>query len=248
MTKQKRITGEYYDYDYWNSQGGKSPKHGYDSIESLEGLAREIADDFIKVYAVPQGAKLLDLGCGGGYMVARWVEKGIDATGVDFSQYAIEKGLQLWPQLKGRLRIAPATDLPADDGNMDIVYCNQVFEHIYDAEALAAAQEAFRVLRPGGLLWTGIVLANAWMDEKIGDPRFDESHVNVQPREYWDDIFREAGFRLYPNAEWRFAAESVIYKRLKWQLACYLKPPTVPSIDLAGMADGLFCLPVGENK
>ncbi len=128
------------------------------------------------------------------------------------------------------------------------IYCNQVLEHIYDADAHDVAREAFRVLRPGGLLWTGLVLANPWMDEKIGDPRFDESHVNVQLREYWDDIFREAGFRLYPSAEWRLAAASGVYKKLKWQLACYLKPPTELSTDLAGIADGLFCLPIVGNK
>lgn len=242
--KEVEIIGEYYDKDYWNG-GAQSPKKAYDSIESLEGIGREIAVDFMRVYEVPPGTRMLDLGCGAGYIMLAWLGRGIDVMGVDFSEYAVTKGKRLWPQLDGRVFLSPITDLSLwQDGEFDIVYCQQVLEHIYPDQAPQVAAEAFRVLRPGGMLWTAPVLANAWMDESVGDPRGDASHVNVQYREYWDDIFRAAGFKLYPNAEWRFAAHSQIYKKMRWQLACYLKPPEIPATGWEGIANGLYCLPV----
>jgi SAM-dependent methyltransferase len=53
--------------------------------------------------------------------------------------------------------IAPADDLPVDEGSFDAVVCTQVLEHV--AEPADVLAELFRVLRPGGRLYITVPLA-----------------------------------------------------------------------------------------
>jgi SAM-dependent methyltransferase len=52
--------------------------------------------------------------------------------------------------------VAPADDLPVDEGTFDAVICTQVLEHV--AEPADVIAELFRVLRPGGRLYITVPL------------------------------------------------------------------------------------------
>jgi len=99
----------------------------------------------------PPPCRLLDFGCGAGEVVARALEAGFDAWGVDsFSdvwvQYAERAGT-----LGERIRlVADGTALPFADGWFDVVVSNQVMEHV--AEPSFVVAELARVLRAGGIL------------------------------------------------------------------------------------------------
>ena len=53
--------------------------------------------------------------------------------------------------------VAPADDLPVEEGSFDAVVCTQVLEHV--AEPADVLAELFRVLRPGGTLYITVPLA-----------------------------------------------------------------------------------------
>jgi ubiquinone/menaquinone biosynthesis C-methylase UbiE len=97
-------------------------------------------------------ARALDLGCGtAGTGVALALE-GVSVTGVDLSAQllslaqirAAEEGAQL------SLVRGDALCLPFRDAAFDLCVCDQVIEHVAGYGTLLA--EAYRVLRPGGLL------------------------------------------------------------------------------------------------
>jgi SAM-dependent methyltransferase len=98
-------------------------------------------------------ARLLDFGCGAGEVVAKALDRGFDAIGIDsfddmWVQYADRAA-----ELKGRIKAVPiGTPFPFSDEFFDIVVTNQVFEHV--ADPTFAIGELARVLRPGGTLVT----------------------------------------------------------------------------------------------
>src|SRR5690606_18460199 len=74
-------------------------------------------------------------------------EAGWEVQGVEPSIEGVEKA-----KAKGLDVIqSPAESLPFEDNTFDFVHSNHVFEHL--ADPLTAAKEAWRVLKPGGVIF-----------------------------------------------------------------------------------------------
>ncbi|MCW6506588.1 bifunctional 2-polyprenyl-6-hydroxyphenol methylase/3-demethylubiquinol 3-O-methyltransferase UbiG [Lichenifustis flavocetrariae] len=98
-----------------------------------------------------QKRRILDLGCGGGYMAEALAERGAHVVGVDPSGAAIAAARD-HAQAGGLLidyRVGVGEAIPVESRMMDIVVCVDVLEHVVDLDAVLA--EVGRVLRPGGL-------------------------------------------------------------------------------------------------
>lgn len=117
-----------------------------------------------------EGAKLLDIGSGGGEFVRRAIKLGYMAEGLEFDAQAVAAGLeQGLPILHGGL---PDTGLPA--ASYDVVTLSQVIEHLHDP--LAALAEIYRLLKPGGFFW----LATPNMDAP-GHAQFGADWRGLEP-------------------------------------------------------------------
>lgn len=92
---------------------------------------------FFPMTRLPEGARLLDIGCG--ELGLRVFEPDLDITGVDLEQR---------PNYPGPFFVADATErLPFEDNEFDLVYCNSVIEHIEPSKRVAFAAELRRVSR-----------------------------------------------------------------------------------------------------
>ncbi len=102
-----------------------------------------------------RGARVLDLGCGEGYVGRQILERGADSvTGMDISAEMIENARAQIPTDAGdslTYSVGSATDLAhfADD-SFDLVVCVFLFNYLERAEMTATMKEVVRVLRPGG--------------------------------------------------------------------------------------------------
>lgn len=90
--------------------------------------------------------RFLDIGASSGYMVQAALEAGVQAYGIEPGSSGValakERGIELLQ--------ATAEQLPFPDNHFDIVHSHHVFEHV--ASPMLSAQEAFRVLKPGGIV------------------------------------------------------------------------------------------------
>lgn len=95
--------------------------------------------------------RVLDVGCGGGYLSEAFARDGFEVAGIDpaaasieaASAHAAREGLRI------DYRVGRGESLPFPDDFFDIIACCDVLEHVDDVEQVIG--EVSRTLRPGGL-------------------------------------------------------------------------------------------------
>ncbi len=128
---------------------GLQPAHPLGSrLMGLFPATRALAERDVRHLPTPEpGAKLLDIGCGSGAFVSRALSLGYAAEGLEFDAKAVLAALG--GGLPVRHGALPDTGL--DEASYDVVTLSQVIEHLH--EPMAALQEIFRLLKPGGVFW-----------------------------------------------------------------------------------------------
>jgi SAM-dependent methyltransferase len=102
--------------------------------------------------ALPGRGRLLDFGCGPCYFLERAVRNGWDAHGVEVGAWSREAAAARG--VSDRLFLGLLAEQKFPDGHFDVVYSNQVFEHL--ARPREDLRELRRVLRPGGVLYLNV--------------------------------------------------------------------------------------------
>lgn len=120
-------------------------RFGADVEKAIEHSRRYV--EFVAAHVPDPGARILDLGCGGGWSTWLLRKKGFKAEGMDLHEHALE-ARSVDPDLP--YTQGDATRIPFADGSFDAVSMHAVLEHVPDpAKALS---ECARVLRPEGRL------------------------------------------------------------------------------------------------
>ncbi len=98
--------------------------------------------------------KFLEIGCGAGVNLAWLAKKGVQVSGVDISEEALELAKQKLQEENiyyDSLVHKSVTDLPFDDDFFMGVVESCVVQHIRDVDRSKAFSEIYRVLKPGGV-------------------------------------------------------------------------------------------------
>jgi SAM-dependent methyltransferase len=145
---------------------------GYFDWHEQPGYFRDVTRHFVSQ------SKLLDVGCGTGWLAEHFV----DYTGLDPSPDAVAAA-----RAKGRTIVqGSASDpLPFEDEAFDGLVLKDVLEHV--ADPVAVVSEARRVLRPGGLVFASSPDAQRWVWD-------DYTHRRPFSRKAFRLLFRDQGF------------------------------------------------------
>jgi SAM-dependent methyltransferase len=109
----------------------------------------------LQLLDLPDGAHVLDFGCGTGWLARCLATMGADVVATDVSSNVLELGRRflardpLAAELHVEFRRFDGTRLPAGDASMDRVVSFDAFHHVLDQQATLA--EMARVLKPGGI-------------------------------------------------------------------------------------------------
>jgi 2-polyprenyl-6-hydroxyphenyl methylase / 3-demethylubiquinone-9 3-methyltransferase len=136
---------------FWDPHGEFRPLH----------LLNPVRAQFVADRAALDGARVLDVGCGGGLLCEAFARAGAEVTGIDLAPGMIEvarlhaaaEGLKIDYRLASAEQIATA--MP--DG-FDIVTCMEMLEHVPDPPATTAALA--RLVRPAGALFVSTINRN----------------------------------------------------------------------------------------
>ena len=87
------IESKKYSFNYWD---GKR-KYGYGGYKYIPGRWKKVAKNLIKKYKLNNNSKILDVGCGKGFLLyeIKLLLPNIKICGFDISKYAISKSMKL---------------------------------------------------------------------------------------------------------------------------------------------------------
>ncbi|MFW6011518.1 MAG: class I SAM-dependent methyltransferase [Desulfosalsimonas sp.] len=175
------------------------------------------------------GDNILDMGCGTGRHICGVCQyPQITAAGADINVgdlLAAREKIRLHElyskPCSGRwgLYAASILDLPFADGGFDHVICSEVMEHIHDE--FRAAQELYRVLKPGGNLAVSIP---RYFPERIcwalskSYANTEGGHVRIYTKKRITRLFESLGLRLTCR-HWAHSLHSPY-----WWIKCLVGP------------------------
>lgn len=127
-------------YDYWDGDR----KINYGGYRYMEGRWEKVAQPMIEHYGLKAGSKILDVGCGKGFLLYDFTKllPGIEITGIDVSEYAIENSKE---EIKDRLQVGNATSLPFPDKHFDLVISLNTLHNLHCYDLDKALREIERV-------------------------------------------------------------------------------------------------------
>ena len=94
--------------------------------------------------------KILDAGCGNGFITNYIFLKNSQVIGIDISQGMISEAQKRYPKIKFQKMNMEKLDFK--DNSFDGIFCFQAFEHIPPKEQEKVLGECFRVLKENGIL------------------------------------------------------------------------------------------------
>jgi SAM-dependent methyltransferase len=150
---------------------------GYDALAAEYTASRREDSEDVRLlpelaWRLPEGAKVLDAGCGAGVPVTRILARSFDVTGVDFSEAQLALARKNVPQ--ARFLRGDITQLDFPDGSFNAIVSYYAIIHIPRSEHRALMMKFHRILKPGGwaLLCLGANDLPDDLDKFMGAPMY----------------------------------------------------------------------------
>ena len=141
-------TAKQYGRDYWDGDR----RHGYGGYKYMPGRWKPVAEKLINIYDLTSGSRVLDIGCGKGYLLyeLKLLIPDLDITGIDSSDYGLENAKE---QIKPFIYKHKAeVKLPYEDKEFDLVISLGTFHNLRLPELKIALSEMERTGKKGYLM------------------------------------------------------------------------------------------------
>lgn len=170
---------------YWDGPR----EYGYGGYR-YDGRWRAVARDMIAHYGLEPGMKVLDVGCGKGFLVKDMMLElpGLEVFGLDVSLYALQNAQ---PETVGRLHLGTAEKLPFPDKSFDYVVSLNTIHNFPRPRAIKAMAEIERTSKGKSFV---VVDSYRTPEQKA---IFESWVLTAEYHDYpsqWIKLFEEAGY------------------------------------------------------
>jgi SAM-dependent methyltransferase len=141
--------------DYWDGDR----RYGYGGYR-YDGRWLPIAEAMTAHYGLRAGDRVLDVGCGKGFLLHEFGQAvpGVELAGLDVSAYALEHAK---PEVRPFLTLGTASSLPYADASFDLVVSLGTLHNLGVGDLFAALREIGRVARG-----RAYVMVESYRDER----------------------------------------------------------------------------------
>jgi len=181
-------------HQYWEDRWGRIPAD--DGELNLERYPGKYAKTAIQ----KGGEPVLEAGCGAGRVLIYYHRKGLNITGMDYVQGAVDKIKSLEPDIN--VTAEDIRNLPYEHGQFGVVLAFGLYHSLEDGIDLAFS-ETRRVMRPGGILCASMRADNLqnrivdWLASRntLKDAEVSFHKLNLRRSEF-KKMLDDAGFDL----------------------------------------------------
>ena len=167
-----------------------SRQHGYGGYKYHPRFWRDTLQDFIEYYDLTEDSKILDVGCGKGFMLYDFTRAlpGVTVCGIDISKYAIENAKE---EVKEFVKVGNAKDLSKfKDKEFDLVTSVNIVHNLKLEECKQAIREVQRVGK------RAFIVTDAWRNDAEKDLMLKwnltaETYMHVDD---WKSLYEEVGY------------------------------------------------------
>lgn len=144
----------------WGQEYWDGPRqYGYGGYK-YDGRWFPLAQKIAAHYGLKPGDRILDVGCGKGFMLYEFTRAvpGVEVVGLDISEYAIEHAKE---EVKPFLVLGHARELPFPDKSFDFIYSNTTLHNLPPQDLYPALKEIERVRKRDA--W---ICVESWRNER----------------------------------------------------------------------------------
>ena len=185
-TEEDKIIARRFDKEFFDGDR----KNGYGGYYYNSKFWTEVVKDLNNFYKLKSGSKILDIGCGKGFMLFDFMKLNPNFVleGIDISDYAITNAV---PEVKKFLKIGDAKSLPYDDNSFDLVISINTTHNLEINQCKKALSEMERVSRKDKYL-----IVDAYSNEIEKDRIFawNLTAKTILSTNEWISLFEEAGY------------------------------------------------------
>ena len=166
----------------------------YHMLRSEEGKDIKFIQNFSK--KLPEGAKIIDVGCGSGYPVHKILlneNKSYEITGIDFSEKQLEKAKELFPVVNYILMDIRSINYPPEsfDG---IISLYSIF-NIPREEHITILKNLYKILKVGGSALIQLGYGTGDYPTHLFQFCGQEHYVSSYSPEINEKLMEEVGFK-----------------------------------------------------
>ena len=165
-------------------------RHGYGGFNYNEKYWSKVVLDFVEYYNLKTDCKILDVGCGKGFMLYDFYKfsKDFYLRGIDISDYAIENSK---PEVKNFLSVGNAKKLDFEDNSFDLVISINTIHNLEGQDLENSLLEIERVSKKNKFL---IVDAYANDNEKEELNNWNLTAKTILHVDEWKSLFDKVGY------------------------------------------------------
>ena len=163
--------------------------NGYGGYYYNERFWINVVPDFIKFYNLKDGDKILDIGCGKGFMLYDFkkANSNFEVQGIDISEYAIKNAK---PEVKDYLKIGDAKTLEYPDKYFDLAISITTVHNLELEDCKQGLREIERVSK------NKFITVDAYSNEKEKELMYawNLTAKTILHTEEWKKLFIESGY------------------------------------------------------
>jgi 2-polyprenyl-3-methyl-5-hydroxy-6-metoxy-1,4-benzoquinol methylase len=206
---QERVTPEHYDDEYfaadWREEGNRYELETRRRVEDRNpALIKEVFEP----------ARVLDVGCGPGFLMLFLAELGIEVEGIDFSPSSHELAP---PEVRDRILIGDVAEPQVPERSSDLVICREVLEHLTVVQVRKTVEQLCRASSRFVYATTRFHPAPQSLLDFTTDFETDPTHVTLLAKDFLRCLFVLEGFRRRENLEermdWAGKGRVLVYER-----------------------------------
>jgi SAM-dependent methyltransferase len=195
VLQQRAAAPAHYDDEYF-THGWREGGNRYE----LETRRRVEDRNPALIKEVFQPHRVLDVGCGPGFLMLFLAELGIDVQGVDFSPTSRELAP---PEVRDRILIGDVAEPHVAERSVDLVVCREVLEHLTVLQVRRTVEQLCRASSRFVYVTTRFHPDPVSLLDVTTDFETDPTHISLLAKDFVRCLFVLEGFRRRADVEER---------------------------------------------